>query len=136
GTSQAASQTLTGTATNPATAVSRAAAGEAPAGPAPGVATVQANVAPALSAAIAPIAQQLNPLSLMTTPQHLYRTWEDIYQKQGPAAMVEAMIPSLVGAGLGYFLTRGSSGTEEGAALGEEAAGFDAAAPTEAANQA
>ena len=125
---------LTGQAYNPSAAAGAAAAGRPQAGPAPGVATVQANVAPALSQFISPIAQQLNPLTLMGTPQHLFRTWTDIYDKHGPAAMVEAMIPSLLGAGLGFFLTRGSAGSEGGVTLAEDLTGtaFDSASNTEA----
>lgn len=61
------------------------------------------------------VAQTVNPLALMTTPQHLYRTWADIEAKHGPAAMVEAMIPSIAGAGAAYFLTHSPKATEEAA---------------------
>lgn len=70
------------------------------------------------------LTQQVNPLALMQTPQHLYRTWVDIEAKHGPAAMVEAMIPSLVGAGGAYFLTHSPQESEEaGAAAADLTAG-------------
>jgi hypothetical protein len=72
-------------------------------------------------------------LGILNTPTHLYRTWTDIEHKHGPAAMVEAMVPSLLGAGAGYFLTHSpegvQTGAEEGAALvtGAEDTGAEAA---------
>src|SRR6185437_12613538 len=68
-------------------------------GLAPGVTTPQFSkpLIGTVKGDVGAVTQQLNPLTLMNTPQHLYRTWADIEAKHGPAAMVEAMIPSLAG---------------------------------------
>ena len=104
---------LTGQSVNPTGAVGAAATGRAAPGPAPGTATVEANLRPALTQLVSQATNQFNPNQIFQMPSHIYRYLYDIRARHGNGAMLEAAIPIIASALGAYALTRSSSTSEE-----------------------
>ena len=94
-------------------------------GASPGMVGTNQALQGATSAIVHQTGALANPTALLTTPQHLIRYWTDVERRHGPAAMIEAMGPSLA-AGLGAaILTHSPDETEEAAIAAGEAVGGD-----------
>ena len=99
-----------------------------------GMAAPTAAVTAGANTIVGTVAQQFNPNQIMQIPSHTFRYLYDVRARHGNAAMIEAAIPMIGGAAVGYLATHNAKAAEEAGLTAADFAGAEtAAAPTEAA---